>query len=167
MMKKYLMTLAAVLCCAMTMAVFTACTDNIDNPTVPAEEPEAVDNGKWHVTEEIMDKSVRPGDDFFMYCVGGYWNNTVLDETNPMKLLFLQQIIDEMQKLEATLTLPSKEKTLADADKNDAAAIKAQKAVLQSAIDRVNALTTKEEAWKLMAELYMEGYRIPLQPVLF
>lgn len=167
MMKKYLMTLAAVLCCAMTMAVFTACTDNIDNPTVPAEEPEAVDNGKWHVTEEIMDKSVRPGDDFFMYCVGGYWNNTVLDETNPRKLLFLQQIIDEMQKLEATLTLPSKEKTLADADKNDAAAIKAQKAVLQSAIDRVNALTTKEEAWKLMAELYMEGYRIPLQPVLF
>ena len=93
MMKKYLMTLAAVLCCAMTMAVFTACTDNIDNPTVPAEEPEAVDNGKWHVTEEIMDKSVRPGDDFFVYCVGGYWNNTVLDETNPRKLLFLQQII--------------------------------------------------------------------------
>ena len=144
MMKKYLMTLAAFLCCTMTTVVFTACTDNIDNPTVPAEEPEAVDNGKWHVTEEIMDKSVRPGDDFFMYCVGGYWNNTVLDETNPMKLLFLQQIIDEMQKLEATLTLPSKEKTLADADKNDAAAIKAQKAVLQSAIDRVDALTTKD-----------------------
>ena len=167
MMKKYLMTLAAVVCCTMTTAVFTACKDQIDNPTVPVEEPEAVDNGKWNVTEEIMDKSVRPGDDFFMYCTGGYWNNTVVDDSNPMKLLFMQQIMDKMERLEATLTLPSKEKTLADADKNDAATIEAQKAVLKSAIDRVNALTTKEEAWKLMAELYMEGYRIPLQPVLF
>ena len=32
---------------------------------------------------------------------------------------------------------------------------------LQSAIDRVNALTTKEEAWKLMAELY-RGLRLSL-----
>ena len=35
-MKKNLMTLAAVFCCAMTMAVFSACTsDNIDNSTAP------------------------------------------------------------------------------------------------------------------------------------
>ena len=33
MTKKYLITLAAVLCCAMTMVVLTACTsDNNDNP---------------------------------------------------------------------------------------------------------------------------------------
>lgn len=164
---KYLITLTAVLCCTMTAAVLTACTDTIDNPSAPAEEPAVVDNGKWHVTEEIMDKTVRPGDDFFMYCVGGYWKNTVVDDNTPFKMLFLQQIIDEMKRLVAPMTLPSIEKTLADADKNDDATIKAQKAVLQSAIDRVNALTTKEEAWKLMAELYMEGYRVPLQPVLF
>ena len=34
-MKKYLMTLAAAVCCAMTMAVLTACTDNDDNPASP------------------------------------------------------------------------------------------------------------------------------------
>lgn len=158
---KYLITLTAVLCCTMTAAVLTACTDTIDNPSAPAEEPAVVDNGKWHVTEEIMDKSVRPGDDFFMYCVGGYWKNTVVDDNTPFKMLFLQQIIDEMKRLVAPMTLPSIEKTLADADKNDDATIKAQKAVLQSAIDRVNALTTKEEAWKLMAELY-RGLRLSL-----
>ena len=41
-MKKYLMTLAAVLCCALTTAVLTACTDdNTDNstPTVSTEQP--------------------------------------------------------------------------------------------------------------------------------
>ena len=35
MMKKNLLTLAAVLCCAMTTVVFTACTDNDDNPVFP------------------------------------------------------------------------------------------------------------------------------------
>ena len=35
MTKKYLMKLAAVLCCAMTMAVLTACTEKEDNPAGP------------------------------------------------------------------------------------------------------------------------------------
>ena len=32
------MTLAAVLCCAMTTAVFTACSNNDDNPTIPSAD---------------------------------------------------------------------------------------------------------------------------------
>ena len=181
MIKKYFMTLtcgrsvltvgrsvlAIAFCCTMTMAVLTACTDKDDNPVNPVEEPSAVDHGKWNVSESFMDKSVRPGDDFFMYCNGGFWKNTVVDETTPMKMLFLDQISDEMKKREAALTLPSKVKTLADADKTDAATIDAQKAKLQSAIDRVNALTTPEEAWQLVAELYMEGYRTPLDLTTF
>ena len=35
MTKKYLMKLAAIACCAVTMAVLTACTSNDDNPAVP------------------------------------------------------------------------------------------------------------------------------------
>ena len=35
MAKKYLMTLVAILSCAMTVAVLTACTNNIDNPSDP------------------------------------------------------------------------------------------------------------------------------------
>ena len=31
------MTLAAVFCCAMTMAVLTACSDKNDNPVTPPE----------------------------------------------------------------------------------------------------------------------------------
>ena len=37
-MKKFFMTLAAVLCCAMTMAVLTACSNNDDNPAVPSAD---------------------------------------------------------------------------------------------------------------------------------
>ena len=72
-----------------------------------------------------------------------------------------------MKQREAALTLPSKTKVLADVDKTDAATIKAQKDQLQSAIDRVNAVTTKEEAWKLLGELYKEGYRTPFELLTF
>jgi predicted metalloendopeptidase len=160
MTKKYLMKLAAILGCAMTMAVLTACTDNGDNPSP------VVDDKEWKA-DAYVDTSVRPGDDFFLYCNGSYWNNTTVDETNRLKRLFLDELGDEMSKREEALTYPSMEKILADADKTDAATIKAQKAKLQSAIDRVNALTTKEETWKLIAQLMKEGYSSPLELAVF
>ena len=160
MMKKNLIKLAAILGCAMTMAVLTACTDNSDNPALVVDDKE-------FKADAYKDASVRPGDDFFMYCNGGYWNNTVVDETNPFKLLFMGQIEDEMKKREDALTLPSKTKVLADAGKTDEATMKAQKAQLQSAIDRVDALTTKEEVWQLLGELYKEGYRTPFDLLTF
>ena len=160
MTKKYLMKLAAVLCCAMTMAVLTACTDNGDNPSP------VVDDKEWKA-DAYMDTSVRPGDDFFMYCNGGWWNSAVVDETKGIKELHIGQIGDVMKQREAALMLPSKVKVLADAGKTDAATIKAQKDQLQSAIDRVDALTTKEEAWKLLGELYKEGYRTPFDLLTF
>ena len=160
MTKKYLTKLAAVLCCAMTMAVLTACSDNDDNPSP------VIDDKEWKA-DANKDTSVRPGDDFYMYCNGGYWNNTTVDETNRLKRLFLGELGDEMQKRVAALTYPSLVKILADADKTDAATIKAQKDKLQSAIDRVNALTTREEAWKLIAQFMKEGYSSPLDLSVF
>ena len=38
MMKKYFTKLAAILGCAMTMAVLTACTDNSDNPSTVVDD---------------------------------------------------------------------------------------------------------------------------------
>ena len=162
MIKKYLMTLAVIFCCAITMVVLTACTDIHDNPAPVV----VVDDKEWKA-DANKDTSVRPGDDFFMYCNGGWWNSTVVDETTPFKKLHIGNLEDEMKKREVALTLPSKTKVLADAGKTDAATIKAQKDQLQSAIDRVNALTTKEEAWKLMGELYKEGYRTPFDLLTF
>ena len=156
------MTLTAALFCAMTMVVLTACTDIHDNPAPVV----VVDDKEWKA-DANKDTSVRPGDDFFMYCNGGWWNSTVVDETTPFKKLHIGNLEDEMKKREVALTLPSKTKVLADAGKTDAATIKAQKDQLQSAIDRVNAVTTKEEAWKLLGELYKEGYRTPFDLLTF
>ena len=137
-----------------------SCSDNGDNPSP------VVDDKEWKA-DAYKDTSVRPGDDFFMYCNGGWWNSTVVDETTGIKRLHIGNLEDVMKQREDALTLPSKVKVLADADKTDAATIKAQKDQLQSAIDRVDALTTKEELWKLLGELYKEGYRTPFNLLTF
>ena len=47
MTKKYLMTLVAILSCAMTVAVLTACTNNIDNPSDPIHGDDSGIVGNW------------------------------------------------------------------------------------------------------------------------
>ena len=72
--------LAAILSCGLAM---TSCNDVlnvIDNPsTTETEQASAKDQGKWWIDESYMDKSVKPGDNFFMYCLGTWWKNTTVD----------------------------------------------------------------------------------------
>lgn len=85
MKKRILWMLAAILCCSLVM---TSCTDEIGTPDNPAsnteQEPEQgpSDKGTWWLNESYMDKSVNPGDNFFMYCIGTWWKNT------PVPMLF-------------------------------------------------------------------------------
>ena len=55
-------------------SVFTSCVDNsIDNPVVPEPgEPALPDH---FVNEALMDKTVKPGDDFYMYALGTWFNS--------------------------------------------------------------------------------------------
>jgi predicted metalloendopeptidase len=171
MMKKYLMMLAAIFCCAMMSTMLTACSESDDDdenvPAKPVETPSTVDNGKWLVTDEHMDKSYRPGDDFFMYCNGGWWTSTEVDETTMMKALIIGQSQEWVTKSEAALNIPSKVKMLADLEKTDSQAVDVQKKKLQEAIDRVNAVNTKEEAWRLLGQLCKEGYNTPFRVMSF
>ena len=56
--------LAATLICG--TSVFTSCVDNsTDNPVVPDH----------FINEALMDKTVKPGDDFYMYALGTWFNS--------------------------------------------------------------------------------------------
>ena len=158
-MKKILTVLAAVFCCAMNLTVLTSCISIEDNPAP------VVDNGQWNVPETDKDTSIRPGDDFFMYCNGGYWNNTEVDETQfVFKSIMAQEIPDMIKERMSALPFPNYEKLLADAAKADSAEITNK---IFAALARIDAVKTCEEAWKLWGELINEGYATTFGAVLF
>ena len=64
---KQWMILAFVMTIGSSM-VLTSCSD--DDYVLVA------DNKPWTVSTDDMDTTVRPGDDFFMYCNGNYWKST-------------------------------------------------------------------------------------------
>ncbi|SEA90767.1 Predicted metalloendopeptidase [Prevotella sp. tc2-28] len=64
--------LAATLVCG--ASVFTSCVDNsTDNPVVPEPGVPAVPD--HFINEALMDKTVKPGDDFYMYALGTWFNS--------------------------------------------------------------------------------------------
>lgn len=72
-MKKMMNWVLATLCIC-GASVFTSCVDNsIDNPVVPEPGVPAVPD--HFVNEALMDKTVKPGDDFYMYALGTWFNS--------------------------------------------------------------------------------------------
>ena len=87
MKKIFLWMPAAILFSSLMMASCVGFADSAigveDNPTEPTKKPEtasAKDPGKWWIDENNMDKSVNPGDNFFMYCNGSWWKNTTIPQ---------------------------------------------------------------------------------------
>ena len=71
--------LAAILACGL---LTTSCVDDKtvpDNPSSTPEQASAKDPGIWWIDENNMDKSVKPGDNFYMYCNGTWWKNAAVD----------------------------------------------------------------------------------------
>ena len=74
--------LAAILACGL---LTTSCVDDKaipDNPSPTPEQASAKDPGIWWIDENNMDKSVKPGDNFYMYCNGTWWKNTTIGPTS-------------------------------------------------------------------------------------
>ena len=137
--------------------VLTSCTVS----DIPVS---AVDEGQWAIDESYMDTSVNPGNDFFMYCNGGFWRN------NPAVGYDYYGInqearIDAYNRMRA-LTLPSLEKIKTDIDRIADTQSEAGKTI-QGALDRISAVTTQEEAWKLMGQLMAEGFQTPVALEIF
>ena len=160
-MKKIMMT-AASITLLMTTVVLTSCTDNDDNPANGGETASAVDKGVWPVPADAADTTYRPGDDFFMYCNGGFWKNTTVDESKAEHHCWaLTEVTELMKQRMAAVTVPSLVKMKADATHYDDATKNAQRERLQSAINRIAAAQTLEEAWRLTGQLMLEGYCTP------
>ena len=153
-------TILAFWASTLTMLSLVSC---ITEPELPA----ITDEGAWHVEESNMDTSVRPGDDFFMYINGGFWQKAEVDESKPdnNSWLFreLPQLMDERLH---SISVPNLAKLKADAAKikNDDEELLAR---MQETIAIVRQVATVEEAWKTLAELMLRGYFSPIHLNLF
>ncbi len=82
---KHLMIFAAATIICGTM-VLTSCSEG-DNALV------VTDDKPWTISADDMDPNVRPGDDFFMYCNGGYWQSTHVREDTPKIESFVRTVV--------------------------------------------------------------------------
>ena len=151
-MKKILFLMAS----AIVALGLSAC--HTDDPEVPKS---AEDHGVWPVPADAGDESYKPGDDFFMYCNGGFWKSTQVDESkaeiNCWVMVDVPRLID--QRL-AAVNIPSLEKMKKDIALRDEVTITKQQQRVQAAIARVEALQTVEEAWQMMALMMKEGFHV-------
>ena len=133
----------------------TACS-MYDNPTNPS-----TDSGITVYTDNI-DKTVRPGDDFYMYCIGSWWQRTEIPIGSDHQMFLFgeaQELFNE--KIAAIAASDPVLMTLAEHCQDLSANSEANQQKLNEALARVEAATTKEELWKLMGELACEGYQMP------
>ena len=146
---KHLMIFAAVTIICGTMAL-TSCSET-DNALV------VTDDKPWTISTDDMDPNVRPGEDFFMYCNGGYWQSThVREDTQKIESFVRTVVMTEIKNKIADLTLPSLE------------VLKAHKAQPKPTREELEAFVTPrlqplkeaatlEEAWRTTGELVAEG----------
>ena len=142
--------------------LLTACTDeNMDNPSVTPEEKPVVVN-------DMMDTSVKPGDDFFRYCNGRWIDGLTVDlETAEARRQYygffpteVQQMFDKnLSELEyPSLKVISKHFESVSADQT------ACNAIIAAAKKRLNdaADISREQLWLTIGQMIKEGYPLPI-----
>lgn len=144
-----------ILALAASILMLSACTaDDID------KEPSTTDNSVWALADNMDTLNYRPGDDFFMFCNGGFWNRTSLanganhvsfieDEmTGAIRELMAKTDFAAKNKFEKLLNAPGA-LDMSDED------IDKEMASIKQTIDQ---LETREDCYRMMARMYKMGY---------
>lgn len=137
-----------------SMLVLSACeTDDFDR------EPSTIDTSVWPLTCYMDTVNNRPGDDFYMYCNGSYWNSTDLGDQMIVGFFYneLEQATAERAKQTAFPANNKFEQLLKAPDSFNMSdeAIEQEMLPLKQMIEEAN---TKEDCIRLMARMYKMGY---------
>ncbi len=120
-----------------------------------------------------MDRSVKPGDDFYMFCNGTYWNNTQVnelgedaddhikgyrhDEYKPFSKRMMEGVTyPAYEKFELDFMLRISPEQLTEA-----------RQLLSAGLHRLNEAGTKEEFWTQVGQLMKAGYNVPFQFLIY
>ena len=128
---------------AMTIA---ACSDD----TVPS----AVDEKPWTL-DGNKDISVSPGDDFFMYCNGAWYDATETDwEAGFFTDLAYKNDMRKEELRENDPDIRQVKENVMNIDQTTEAGL----AALSEAVKMTDGISTHEDVWRAAAKLYVEGY---------
>ena len=156
--------------------VMTSCHDaddaianGEDNPVTPAEPgTSAVDHGTWWIDDSHMDQTVKPGDNFYMHCIGTWWKNTTLTGEGKAEVSFQNDMSENFKKRVAALTDANYQvfkSHLNWADDGSATAIAAQKlydgVLEQSGLDKAETADEVLHAFGKLVEMGIApGFRL-------
>lgn len=132
-----------------------SCTYDTDNPVVPAG-PEADE----YAFDEEMDKSVKPGDDFFDYVVGSWVKANPYEEYGWMGTFAEQAYSGEAWGVRS-LSADCPDPVVADLFRRLSTAgddFEANVAKMRAKTDAITALTTREEVLTEYGNLLRQGY---------
>ena len=126
--------------------VLTSCTDYIDNPVVTDDKPFSYDL--------YMDKSVRPGDDFFRYACGKWIDDTSIPSLYDQATQKMMEVTDQLLVKSQDPTVSAMRQLVLAARADDSADF----LVLKSRIDYLSAISTQEELLAAFTQLQQWGY---------
>ena len=165
-MKKILMTFAAVLCCAMTTLLFTACSIE-DNPVPEPVYPETPgQQAFWQQFDGWQTDSCTVGDDFFMHVVGSWWKNPV--DIYPKGLIIHASKLNN-QRVSEIIQTNTNLQHLSKHLKASLSVNMSKEEVDQMVKAKVDELwagaTTREEALAAMGRAWAQGYTFKFEPI--
>lgn len=147
-MRKLLMAAAAITLMITTM-VLTSCTDNYD------DKPVVVTDNKPFTYDSEIDESVRPGDDFYRYCLGK-WLDSADPEPSMLKQMetqlknILENALDSNDDPLLVKLRSQADETLADDSRNVA--------LLLERLQMLENVQTADQLYTAFGTLYELGY---------
>src|SRR5574344_455299 len=137
--------------------LLVACSDSSVNSTV--------DTKQWTLSAQ-MDSTVAPGDNFYMYCNGKWYNSTELGDNDILSLF--DEALNMRNKRLTKLSHPAIITFLNDTCSfNKAQTIANSVELLKTMIHTYDNITTDKEAWDALAETTGEGLYSIFQPFLY
>ena len=150
----------------MTMAVFTACTDTIDNPAntalVNGETPEQ--QAFWARFDAWQTDSCTLGDDFYMHMIGTWWKNPV--DIYPNGMIAYAETLNNERLREIIYSEPNMAKMVSHYYDKLTMSDDEVELMVNAKVDELWAgATTRDEALAALGRAWAQGYALYVMPM--
>ena len=135
---------------------FTSCEDDDFSFVIPEEQevPSAKDNLPWPLTQYMDAENYRPGDDFYLYCNGKYWQNASMGNKRVVGF-FDTEIPEALKQLRASVSNPVYDQL--EAHGNVQVTNAQFYAFLKPFYKKIDGIQSYEDAFRVAGELIMAG----------